>query len=150
MRTGSVLGTVGALSLISVLLLGSCVEPDPTPLFDAVSRGDAAAAERLLSSGSNVDQVSPPYSFTPLTESAGRSTEITRLLLKAGADPNLVDGRGWPPLASAAYRGSINDAELLLQYGAEPDDPVQDGKHSGERPCDLAPAEAEELRQLLC
>ena len=45
-------------------------------------------------------------------------TEIVRLLLAAGADPNRADGQGVRPLAHAEQRGQAAIAALLRQAGA--------------------------------
>lgn len=44
---------------------------------------------------------------------------ITKLLLEAGADPNVKQQRDITPLHSAAHNGQQDLAELLLSYGAD-------------------------------
>ena len=46
---------------------------------------------------------------------------MTRLLLEAGADPNLRDEFASTPLLEAAQRGCAQIVRLLLAAGADPD-----------------------------
>lgn len=46
--------------------------------------------------------------------------ESARVLLEAGADPNLGNEGNWTPLMSAAYGGHADVVELLLKHGADP------------------------------
>ncbi|KAI0895389.1 hypothetical protein F4806DRAFT_80154 [Annulohypoxylon nitens] len=54
---------------------------------------------------------------------ANNNTELAVLLLQKGANPEVADSEGWKPLALAARNGLplLPFAELLLQYGANPD-----------------------------
>jgi ankyrin repeat protein len=119
-------------------------------LYGAVSRGDVAEVARLLDQGSDPNAASPPFGFTPLTESAGLKPEITLLLLESGADPNLADRRGWTPLAAAAYRSSKEDVESLLRFGGEPRATMSYGDDAGRQACDLIPGDSPDLKRLLC
>ena len=60
-------------------------------------------------------------------------TELTSMLLRAGANPNVVDRHNRTPLYYAAVRGNLRGAKLLLEAGANPDIGSQ-----GQRPSDLA------------
>lgn len=55
-----------------------------------------------------------------------------KFLLEAGADPNILDPRGYHPLALAVLAGRPDLVELLLKHGADPDIPF--GKDPGELP----------------
>jgi len=48
------------------------------------------------------------------------SAEIVRLLLSAGASPDVVSGFEWTPLRAAAIHGHVEVVELLLERGADP------------------------------
>jgi hypothetical protein len=48
------------------------------------------------------------------------NTNVLRLLLDAGADPNTLWPGGWTPLVRAAFAGSHGAVALLLDRGADP------------------------------
>jgi ankyrin repeat protein len=53
----------------------------------------------------------------------GRQEEAARLLLEAGADPNVLATSSFarvPPLGTAAFVQSVSLARLLLDHGADP------------------------------
>jgi ankyrin repeat protein len=57
---------------------------------------------------------------TPLKEACTRGDlEIARVLLEAGADPNLVTD-AWTPLMEAARLGNREMIQLLVEFGADP------------------------------
>ena len=53
-----------------------------------------------------------------LGDGGPRHTEVVRLLLEGGADPNLADARGVTPLEHARRRGHAEMAALLEAVGA--------------------------------
>ena len=55
---------------------------------------------------------------TVLMLSGYASLETMKLLLDAGADPNVVDNKGWTVLMQVAYYGHYKMANLLLKKGA--------------------------------
>ncbi len=55
-----------------------------------------------------------------LGDGGAAHTEIVRLLLEAGANPNGADGQGVRPLAHAEQRGFARIAQLLREKGAKP------------------------------
>ena len=56
-----------------------------------------------------------------------RQTELTKMLLQLGADPNAPGKRGSRPLADAALKGDAEGARLLLNAGARIDAVSQSG-----------------------
>ena len=48
------------------------------------------------------------------------STDVARLLIERGADPNIVPTWGLTPLMVSASQGNLAMIELLLQHGADP------------------------------
>lgn len=125
------------------LLLWRGADPNasslPMPvLFFAVKAADTAAVEILLQKGADTsaklskDQsgISPLHIAVALPDDTG--VEITELLLKSGADPNIRDcAFGWgengrTPAHIASSREDNDQVScavvrLLLEYGANPD-----------------------------
>ncbi len=91
-------------------------------LIPACERGHLEAVRVLLTSGIAVDHVNN-FGWTCLLEiailSAGgpRDVEVTRLVLAAGADPNLADRDGVSALAHARKRGLLEIARLIAAKG---------------------------------
>src|SRR5215213_8656322 len=93
-----------------------------TALMKAIEKNDAAAVQKLIAQGANVDELEP-NGDAPLVMAAylGHS-EIVRLLLEAGADVKAVDpGMKATALHAAAYAGRTEAAKLLVQYHIEID-----------------------------
>jgi ankyrin repeat protein len=93
-----------------------------TALMKAIEKNDAAAVQKLIAQGANVDELEP-NGDAPLVMAAylGHS-EIVRLLLEAGADVMAVDpGMKATALHAAAYAGRTEAAKLLVQYHIEID-----------------------------
>jgi ankyrin repeat protein len=93
------------------------------PLEKAAQAADVSEVKRLLASGADPNDPNGIYG-SPLNAAAMRrdNSEIIRLLLAAGANPN---GRGevgascWlPPLWAAASWGEIENTRTLLEGGA--------------------------------
>ncbi len=96
-------------------------------LIQAAELGDRAQLEKLLQQGVNPNGLSGPRGNNALVYAVARGdVEISRLLLDAGADPDLKGG-GYTPLGLAALRGHARIAVLLLQAGADPDRKSGDG-----------------------
>jgi len=106
------------------------------PLGLAAYFGHCAIVEFLLKNGANVSLAARnAQKVTALHAGASRGgTEIVKMLLEAGADPNAKQERGFVPLHSAAANGAIATVELLLKHGAIADARADDGK----TPADLA------------
>jgi ankyrin repeat protein len=108
-----------------------------TALHLAVFAGQEAAARTLIRHGADVNAcaTAPFARVRPLgTAAFVGSTELTRVLLDAGAD---VDGRspdGHTALHTAAQNGDLQLVRELVSRGADP----AARSSSGERPIDLA------------
>lgn len=89
-------------------------------LIAAAGRSDLKAVERLLKEGANAN-TRDVLSLRPIMHAARNgSTEIMRMLLDRGADPN-VKSQGFTPLGIAALNGFHYVAELLIKAGARLD-----------------------------
>ncbi len=95
---------------------------DDLDWFEAAAMGDAKRLDVLLSDGEGrLNQLSPD-GFTALQLAAFFCrTDALRLLLDRGADPRLVSQNGMrlTALHSAAARGSVDAASVLLAAGAD-------------------------------
>jgi ankyrin repeat protein len=103
--------------------VGSLDSYDGTGLIRAADRGHVRIVEELLKTGTDVDHVNN-LGWTALLEAIilgggdARHTEVVRLLVEGGADPNLPDGEGITPLGHAEQRGYSAMAEILRGAGA--------------------------------
>lgn len=95
-----------------------------TPLVAALSKGHTKTVSTLLSLGANPnDGVIPPYIKSPLVASCSKlygSSEICRMLLEAGANPNAATADGWTPLHQACLDGCVKQIAILMENGADP------------------------------
>nr|MDH4225467.1 ankyrin repeat domain-containing protein [Deltaproteobacteria bacterium] len=94
---------------------------DLPPLTRAVEDNRIAQAEDMVRRGADVDEKDKHQGRTPLMAAAilGRE-EITRMLLKHKADPNLSDMDGQTALILAVRSGQGGAVRLLLAAGAQP------------------------------
>lgn len=128
------------------LLLARGAQPSERAILGAAERGQAAALERLLAaggalpegflmkaaeggsadlvklalkSGGRVDEVGGYWNRTPLAEAAAAgSLEAVKVLLDAGADPNVKDSNGRSAVRLALDREAHDVVELLVSRGA--------------------------------
>lgn len=100
----------------------------------AVYFGRKETAEFLLKAGANPDTSSAnQFKVRPLHSAAAHrdpatSLELIRLLLEAGADPNVAQAGGWTPLHAAASSGREEIARLLVAHGASLTAKSDDGR----------------------
>ena len=93
-----------------------------TGLIRAAERGHVEIVARLLETDIAVDHVNR-LGLTALLEAVvfgdggARHTEVVRMLIAAGADPNLADGNGVSPLTHANQRGFAAIASILIEAG---------------------------------
>ena len=123
----------------SILPLGSW-----TPLMYAARENALAAAEALVASGANLDLVDPDGATALVIAIINAHYELADFLLRAGADPNIVDNEaGMGPLYAAVDmhrlavghgRGlpvpvglldAVDCVRLLLARGADPNAPLK-------------------------
>ena len=98
--------------------------PAPSPLADAVQRGDTPRIQALLKQKADVNAPQPDGA-TALHWAAYRSdADSAAALLRAGANISAKNKYGVTPLALAADQGSTAVLDLFLKAGAKPNDPV--------------------------
>jgi ankyrin repeat protein len=86
----------------------------------AAGHGLREVVDSLLSVGADPGAVAAHSLVTPLIRAAeGGHTEVARLLLARGADPNPQDASGRTALAAAAEYGDPELVRVLLQAGAD-------------------------------
>lgn len=98
----------------------------------ACNEGDELSVEMLLKAGADpsgirdyksfLKKYNKPYepSWPLIRASRGGHAAVVRLLLAAGADPNLAEGEGITALTVAAEGGHLEVVRLLLEAGADP------------------------------
>lgn len=89
---------------------------DKNSFAEALKKGDADAARLFLAAGMKTDAKAQGY--TVLEHAAGQP-DMVRLLLEAGADPNLGDS-STPLIEAAGKAGNAAAVGLLLTAGADP------------------------------
>ena len=92
------------------------------PIFDAAAKGDVAAIEKLLASGTAVDSRDQDQATPLIAAALGGQVEAAKLLLAKGADVMARNSGGFTALHAAAYGGSAEVAALLLDNKAARDD----------------------------
>ena len=98
-----------------------------TPLHVASGNGYGKCVEVLIENGANVNAQTILGTTSLMLSMDPSKHEISSLLLKAGADPNLgTETVG--PLEIAAGKGNAEDIKMLINFGAEPNG--GDGKSS--------------------
>jgi ankyrin repeat protein len=86
------------------------------PLIQAAHGDDSRKLRKLLRNGIDVD---PRSSASTALYIAAGNPEKAKLLLEAGADPN-VEGPEGTPLCFVACWGEVESVRLLLAHGADP------------------------------
>jgi len=91
-------------------------------LIPACEQGHVETVELLLKTPIEVDHINR-LGWTCLLEvvllgdGGKRHQEVARMVLSAGADPNLADGQGVTPLAHAVARGQTEIAAIIRAAG---------------------------------
>lgn len=97
--------------------------PQWRPLESAIEELDAGgtteAVRLLIEHGADVNAWNVGNSLTPLIRAVfHEDVQAIRLLLEAGASPNVVSAEGDSPLRLAVEQDSLEIAALCLEYGA--------------------------------
>lgn len=89
-------------------------------LIGAINSGDIPGVERILEDKIDLNAAAGVEGRTPLHHAVcAGDINITRLLLLAGADPNISAADGKSPLIIAAAGGNIDIVKLLHKYDAK-------------------------------
>jgi ankyrin repeat protein len=93
-----------------------------TALHFAAFFGRFEAAALLIERGAEVDAFGRGWmTGTAMHSAVSRlQSDVLRILLEAGANPNVRQSAGWTPLHAAAMNGDLASVELLLASGADP------------------------------
>jgi uncharacterized protein len=93
-----------------------------TALHFAAFFGRYEAAALLIERGAEVDAFGRGWmTGTAMHSAVSRlQSDVVRILLEAGANPNVRQSAGWTPLHAAAMNGDVTSVELLLASGADP------------------------------
>jgi hypothetical protein len=86
-------------------------------IHTAVDHGNGKIVQILIDAGADVNSLGP-YKQS-LLMSATTRPEITKILLAAKADPNIVNEYKIGPLAAAAEQGQLEVVKMLLAAGAK-------------------------------
>jgi ankyrin repeat protein len=100
------------------------------PLGLAAFFGHPATVRLLLTRGADVAQVARnPMEVQALhSAAAGKSFEVVRLLVEAGAPVNAKQHKGWAPLHEAVLSRDVEMTRYLLAHGADPKQQNDEGK----------------------
>jgi len=90
-----------------------------TPLYYVARAGDPSMLDMFLDLGAFVEPVDPKKNITVLYDAVLRGNiQIVRMLLEAGASPDLLDHVPLSPLWYATKNGWYDMVKLLLEYKA--------------------------------
>lgn len=100
-------------------------EDSQTPTFTAANHGSVESLKMLLQHEPDIS-ITGYDGWTPLHAGAD-NLEVTKLLIGAGANPNMPKQDQWTPLHLAIDWGHPSIAEYLLQHGGDPMLITEDG-----------------------
>ncbi|KAK7736026.1 hypothetical protein SLS63_003546 [Diaporthe eres] len=99
----------------------NAIEPNRgrTPLLEAVAGGHEPVVRQLTDTGARVDAADMLGDTPLILATRQNSVAMVRILLEAGADPNVCDWRrGQTPLSLASEKGRDDIVDLLLHHCA--------------------------------
>lgn len=121
------------LLLMSIFFMAANVEAAPLDdLIDAVNKNDSARVKELVAAKVDVNATDAKGTLPLIRAAVQGNPEIAKMLLDAGAKPNLGNKFGWTPIFVAVARmkpgtrhGELVD--MLLSRGADPKQKTEDG-----------------------
>jgi ankyrin repeat protein len=101
-----------------------------TALHFAAFFGRPDAAALLIERGAEVDAFGRGWmTGTAMHSAVSRlHADVVRILLDAGANPDVRQSAGWTPLHAAAMNADLTTVELLLASGADPTATNEEGR----------------------
>ena len=101
-----------------------------TPLHFSAFFGRPDAAALLIARGAQVDALGRGFMTGTALHSAAAAAhaDIVRMLVDAGAEPNLRQSGGETPLHAAAANADVPSVDALLDHGADPSLTKEDGQ----------------------
>ena len=111
---------LSALLFVLLLSFSAVAQSNNDDFFAAARRGDVAAVKAFLDKGVDVN-AKTQYGATALAYAADKGhTELVKLLLERGADPNVRDTfYNATPMSWAAPKGHVEIAKLLIEKGSK-------------------------------
>ena len=106
-------------AVTAAALLTSAAANSAARLADAARDRDFATVKVLLADTDDIDAYGSDGTQALLWVIRVQDTELARLMLDAGADPNLANRYDLTPLALAVELGDVDTTELLLDAGAD-------------------------------
>src|SRR5437016_14126272 len=108
------------LALVLLFPLSSSAQDGNEEFFAAARKGDVAAVKAFLDKGVDVN-TKTRYGATALSYACDKGhTEVVRLLLERGADPDVKDTfYGATPMGWAAPKGYTEIVKLLIDKGSK-------------------------------
>lgn len=114
------------LCLVSLIFVSArvvCAQPDntaPKDIFTAIYLNNISAVQEMIKNDKDgVMSAKTANDISPLHYAAMRDRlEAAGALLKAGMDPDLLDGKKMTPLHWAASKGAVDTSRILLKYKA--------------------------------
>ena len=120
---------IGLTLTLSTFALAATVAPTPdTRLPDAARAQDAKTVRALIGQKADVNARSSDGSTALLWLAHWNDTDAAKLLLDAGADPNLGNDFKMTPLSQACTNASPEFVRLLLKSGANPNTAIATGE----------------------